>query len=173
MAAAFNLPAVVPASVAAARRVRSSPRATFPDACSAATPLRRRGCCWIPALAGVSAASPASRTTRRARVPRAVRRRDRLVLMVVVACVPISTMLRAEWRLERREPRAEAAQHVFQHGVAPDAQRVAHHLHLGVAIADVPGEAGAPAWACGPALQQRPPPARPPPAARVPPPRPC
>src|SRR5260370_32857217 len=160
MAAAFNLPAVVPASVAAARRVRSSPRATFPDACSAATPLRRRGCCWIPALAGVSAASPASRTTRRARVPRAVRRRDRLVLMVVVACVPISTMLRVEWRLDRCEPRAEPAQHVFQHGVAPDAQRVAHHLHLGVAIADVPGEAGELLWACGRDLEPRVPPGR-------------
>src|SRR5262249_58359456 len=98
-------------------------------------------------FAGTSGGSAASRTTRRARVPRVVRRRHRLMLMVVVACVSISTMLRVEWRLERREPRAEAAQHVFQHGVAPDTQCVAHHLHLGVAIADVPGEAGGLLWA--------------------------
>src|SRR5258708_30388560 len=100
-----------------------------------------------------------------------------MVIMVVVACVSISTMLRVEWRLERREPRAETAQHVFQHGVAPDAQRVAHHLHLGVAIADVPGEAGEFVWACGPRLQQRlrlarHPPARALPAAPPPPPLP-
>src|SRR5215813_7838888 len=93
---------------------------------------------WVPAFAGTSRGSAASRTTRPARVPR----RDRLVLMVVVVCVPISTMLRVERRLDRGEPRAEAAQHLFQHAVAPDAQPIAHHLHLGVAIADVPGEAG-------------------------------
>ena len=33
-------------------------------------------------------------------------RRDRLVLMIVVVCVPISTMLRVERRLDRSEPRA-------------------------------------------------------------------
>src|SRR5258708_4911490 len=85
-----------------------------------------------------------------------------MVIMVVVACVSISTMLRVEWRLERREPRAEAAQHVFQHGVAPDAQRVAHHLHLGVAIADVPGEAGEGGWGCRRRPGQRAPPPGPP-----------
>src|SRR5262249_17212447 len=132
----------MPASFAAPRRVRSSPRATLAAACRAATPLRGPGCCSIPAFAGISAVSPAPRTTRRARVPRAVGRRDRLVLMVVVVCMSISTMLRVERRLDRGEPRAEAAQHVFQHPIAPDAQRVAHHLHLGVTVADVPGKAG-------------------------------
>src|SRR6516225_11041906 len=122
---------------------------------------------WVPApgsprrerrgvpLAGTSGGSAASRTTWRARVPRGVRRRDRLVLMVVVVCVSISAMLRVERRLDRGEPRAEAAQHVFQHAIAPDAQRVAHHLHLGVAIADVPGESGELLRACGRDLEQR------------------
>src|SRR6516164_1562130 len=132
----------MPASFAPPRLLRSFPRkresrtalSTFVNFVPATgSPRReRRG---VP-FAGTTEGSAASRTTPRARVLRAVRRRDRLVLMVVAACVSISTMLRVEWRLERREPRAEAAQHVFQHGVAPDAQRVAHHLHLGVAIAD-------------------------------------
>src|SRR5215472_1034266 len=122
---------------------------------------------WVPAmesprrerrgvpLAGTSGAGTASRTTRRARVPRDVRRRDRLVLMVVVVCVSISAMLRIERRLDRGEPRAEAAQHVFQHAIAPDAQRVADNLHLGVAIADVPGEPDELLRACGGDLEQR------------------
>src|SRR5262249_36982769 len=142
---------VMPASFAAPRRVRSSPRATLAVACRPATPLRRPGCCSIPVFAGMSAVSPASRTAWSARV----RRRDRLALMVVVVCVPISTMLRVERRLDRCEPRAEAAQHVFQHTVAPDAQRVAYHLHLGVAVADVPGEPRELLRACGRDLEQR------------------
>src|SRR5215831_18897681 len=110
---------------------------------------------WVPAFAGTSGGSAASWTTRRPRVPRLVRWRERLVLMIVVVCVPISTMLRVERRLDRSEPRAEAAQHLFQHAIAPDAQPVAHHLHLGVAIADVPGEAGELVRACGRDLEQR------------------
>src|SRR5262245_51343914 len=123
---------------AAPRRVRSSPRGAPRDARVAGT---APGCSGIAAFAGVSGLSAASRTTRGPRVPCLVRRRERLVLMVVVVCVPISTMFRVEWRLDRGEPRAQAAQHLFQHAVAPDAQPVAYHLHLGVAIADVPGEA--------------------------------
>jgi hypothetical protein len=35
-----------------------------------------------------------------------------MVIMVLLG-VPISTMLRVEWGLDRGEPRSEAAQHVF------------------------------------------------------------
>src|SRR5262249_56138265 len=112
----------------------------------------------------MTAASPASRTTRPARV----RRRDRLVLMIVVVCVPISTMLRVERRLDRSEPRAEAAQHLFQHAIASDAQSIADHLYLGVAVADVAGETSGVARACGPGLEQPLPPSGPPPPRALP-----
>ena len=62
------------------------------------------------------------------------------VIMVVVIGMPVRAMLGVKRRLERAHARAQAAQHVFEHMVAPDAQPVAHHLHVGMAIADVPGE---------------------------------
>src|SRR5262249_43081855 len=117
--------------------------------------VRSPSCSGIAAFAGVSGLSAASRATRGPRVPCLVRRRERLVLMVVVVCVLISTMFRVERRLDRGEPRAQAAQHLFQHAVAPDAQPVAYHLHLSVAIADVPGEARELVRACGRDLEQR------------------
>src|SRR5262245_8612856 len=148
---------------AAPRRVRSSPRGAPRDSKSAFTRVcdalcvagTAPGCSGIAAFAGVSGLSAASRTTRGPRVPCLVRRRERLVFMVVVVCVPISTMFRVEWRLDRGEPRAQAAQHLFQHAVAPDAQPVAYHLHLSVAIADVPGEARELVRACGRDLEER------------------
>ena len=56
--------------------------------------------------------------------------------------VPIGTMLRIERRFDRGELRAETAQHVLQHMVTANAQLAADNLHVGVAIADVPGEPG-------------------------------
>ena len=54
--------------------------------------------------------------------------------------VPATRRLRIERRFERRELRAEAAQHVLQHVIAADAQLAADDLHLGVAVAEMPGE---------------------------------
>jgi glucose-6-phosphate-specific signal transduction histidine kinase len=48
--------------------------------------------------------------------------------------------LRIEWRLDRYEPSAQTAQHLFQHVVAPDADAVACDLHIGMTIAEMPGE---------------------------------
>jgi len=59
---------------------------------------------------------------------------------MVVVMVPIGTMLRIERRLDRREPRAEAVQHLFEHVVAPDPQPAADELNVGVAIAEVPSQ---------------------------------
>jgi hypothetical protein len=53
----------------------------------------------------------------------------------------IGTTLGIERRMEPRERGAEPTQHVFQYVVISDAQAVADHLHLSVAIADVPGDA--------------------------------
>jgi hypothetical protein len=60
--------------------------------------------------------------------------------MVMVFAVPIRTTLWVERRLDANKSGAETAQHVLQHVIAADAQPLAHHLHLDVAIADVPGE---------------------------------
>ena len=62
--------------------------------------------------------------------------------MAVIVMVPICTMLRIERRLDRGELRAETTQHILQHMVTANAQLAADHLHIGVAIADVPGEPG-------------------------------
>ena len=45
-----------------------------------------------------------------------------------------------ERRLERRDDRTEALQHLLQHMIAPDAETLVHELDVGVAVADVPGE---------------------------------
>ena len=63
-------------------------------------------------------------------------------IAVVMVLVCIGAGLRFEYRFDRIELRAEAAQHLFQHVVAPDAQPIADHLNIGVAISDLPGEPG-------------------------------
>src|SRR5262245_19321508 len=62
--------------------------------------------------------------------------------MIVVALVSmrVGALLRLERRLERREPRAEATQHLLEHMIATDAELVTHHLHVGMAVADMPSE---------------------------------
>ena len=52
----------------------------------------------------------------------------------------VRARLRIERRFDRRQLRAEPAQHLFQHVIAADAELVADDLHVGVAVADVPGE---------------------------------
>jgi hypothetical protein len=63
-----------------------------------------------------------------------------MMMAVCVALVIVGAMLRIERRFKRRQPRAEPAQHVFDHMIAPDAQPVADDLNVNVPIADVPGE---------------------------------
>ena len=48
--------------------------------------------------------------------------------------------LRIERRVDRRDRGAEARRHLLQHVIAPDAQPVADDLHVGVAVAEMPGE---------------------------------
>src|ERR1700685_911256 len=43
-------------------------------------------------------------------------------------------------RFDRRQPRAEPAQHIFDGVIAPDAQPLADDLHVEVTIADMPGQ---------------------------------
>src|SRR5664279_4152539 len=47
---------------------------------------------------------------------------------------------RIEGRVEQRKLRAKAMQHILQHMIAPDAQSVADDLHVGVAVAEMPGQ---------------------------------
>ena len=58
--------------------------------------------------------------------------------------MPIAMLVGAALGLERRldhgKRGAKFFQHGFQHMIAADAQAIPHHLHLGVAIAEVPGE---------------------------------
>src|SRR5215475_14128243 len=65
--------------------------------------------------------------------------------MAMIAVMPMSMMLVGaalglERRFERCELGAEFHQHPFQDMVATDAQAVAYHLDLGVAIAEMPSE---------------------------------
>ena len=60
--------------------------------------------------------------------------------MPVPLMMIVGAALGVEWRLDRREPRAKPAQHVFDDVIAPDAQPLARDLHVDVAIADMPGE---------------------------------
>src|SRR5436305_14753344 len=65
----------------------------------------------------------------------------RVMLVSVSVSVCVGARLRLERRLNRRELRAETAQHLFQHAVAADAQPLADELELSVTIADMPGKA--------------------------------
>ena len=64
-----------------------------------------------------------------------------MVVPVMVTIMAISARFRFEQRFDRSEPRTQPAQRVLEHVVAPNAQRVADHLRVSVAVADVPGEA--------------------------------
>jgi mannose-6-phosphate isomerase-like protein (cupin superfamily) len=48
--------------------------------------------------------------------------------------------LRIERCFSRRHLRAKARHHLLQHMIAPDAEPVAGNLHIGVAVAEMPGE---------------------------------
>jgi hypothetical protein len=59
---------------------------------------------------------------------------------LVVTVVSIGAGLGIEGCLHRDEACAEAAQHLLKHMVAADAQPLADDLHIGVAVAKMPGE---------------------------------
>ena len=60
---------------------------------------------------------------------------------MVDACMPVR---RARLRIERASTSLVTArrgpQHLFQHMIAADAEAVVDELHVGVAIAEMPGE---------------------------------
>ena len=66
---------------------------------------------------------------------------------MVMVLVCIGAGLWFEHRFSRSELRAQAAQHLFQHVITPDAQPIANHLNIGVAISDLPCQPGELLWA--------------------------
>jgi hypothetical protein len=54
--------------------------------------------------------------------------------------MPISAALGFEYRVDRMKRGAEIHQHVLQHVIAADAQRLSDNLHLCVAVAEMPCE---------------------------------
>jgi hypothetical protein len=73
------------------------------------------------------------------------------LMMVVVR----RANLGIERRVDRSETRAEAGRHLLQHVIAPDAKPVAHDLHIGMAIAEVPSEPNERQWRLRRHLDQR------------------
>ena len=61
-------------------------------------------------------------------------------MILAVIMVLVSAVFRIERRFERRQPRAEPAQHVLDDVIAADAQPIAADLHVDMPIADVPGQ---------------------------------
>src|SRR5260370_8022178 len=76
--------------------------------------------------------------------------------MIVVPVLSTGPLLGSERRIDRGEPCTEPAQHLFEHVVAADAQFVANDLHIGMPVADVPGEPRQLVRACGGDFEQRP-----------------
>ena len=68
-----------------------------------------------------------------------------VMMMTVVVVVPVliivSATLGIKRRFDRFEPCAKAAQHIFDHMIAPDAQPLADDLNVDVTIADMPSKA--------------------------------
>src|SRR5688500_9851468 len=58
-----------------------------------------------------------------------------------MAVFQIRAGFRIERRFDRRDFGAEARGHFFQHVIVPDEQPLAHDLHIGVAVAEMPGQA--------------------------------
>jgi hypothetical protein len=69
-----------------------------------------------------------------------------VVMMMVATAMGVAVFIGAAFGIERRferlKPRAEPAQHIFDHVIAADAQPLADNLDVDVTIADVPSEAG-------------------------------
>ena len=63
-----------------------------------------------------------------------------MMLMVMIVAVTRSARFGIERRVERRHRRAETAQHIFEHVIAADTQSIVCDLHVGVAVAEVPGK---------------------------------
>jgi len=67
------------------------------------------------------------------------------LMNVIVTVVARGMRVRAgfglERRLDQRELSAQSHDHALEHMVAPDAELLAHDLHLGMAITEMPGKA--------------------------------
>jgi hypothetical protein len=64
-----------------------------------------------------------------------------VVMTMVAVMMLVGPALGIKRRFDRLKSRPKAAQHVFDHMIAPDAQPLADDLHVDMTIADVPGEA--------------------------------
>jgi hypothetical protein len=60
--------------------------------------------------------------------------------VLVLVLVRIGAWLRFEHGFDGGELRAQTAQHLFQHVIAPDAQPVAENLNIRMTVAELPGE---------------------------------
>ena len=63
-----------------------------------------------------------------------------MAMTMIVSMLPVGALLRIERRFDGREPRAEPAQHIFDHMIAAHAQPIADDLHFDVTVSDVPGK---------------------------------
>jgi hypothetical protein len=63
-----------------------------------------------------------------------------VVVMMMAVVMLVGAPLGIKGGFDRLKPRTKAAQHVFDHMVAPDAQPLADDLHVDMTIADMPGE---------------------------------
>src|ERR1700693_4646915 len=82
-----------------------------------------------------SAGSPPSRGR-----PALVLRRRSSMIVPVMMLMARRRGLRIEGGVERAELGAQAAQHILEHVIAADADFAADDLHVGVAIAEMPGQ---------------------------------
>ena len=70
-----------------------------------------------------------------------------MTVVVMMAAVAVAVMMVVGAALgikrcfDRLKPSSKAAQHIFDHVIAPDAQPLAHDLDVDVTIADMPGKA--------------------------------
>src|SRR5262245_53771724 len=67
----------------------------------------------------------------------------------------IGAGLRIEWSFHAHGPRAEPAQHFLKHMIVADTQARTEDLHVGMTVAEVPGEAREVPLALGDDFEQR------------------
>jgi hypothetical protein len=64
-----------------------------------------------------------------------------VVMMMMALVMVVGAALGIKRRFDRLKPGTEAAQHILDHMIAPDAQPLADDLHVDVTITDVPRKA--------------------------------
>jgi hypothetical protein len=78
-----------------------------------------------------------------------------MAVIVVGIAISIGAGLGIERRFQRREPRAQPAQHVFEHMVVANTQLLTDDLHVGMSVTKMPGEPRKIMRACRGDLDQR------------------